>query len=282
VETVTKTPEQMGESFAQPNMQERFGTWAERAIKEARQEKKEDKSGSREIDLKGRTDDEREWIEKVAEKDESGKESRRDSSAERESPARTEQRPGGKSGEKPSASESTDSPSEPLSGDRHWQALEGKVVLGKKELDAHWRAVDTRMGVALRYMDQHPQKAQMEEGFRALFAGMPSARGDAFMQNLVTALAEVPNPGEVLRHITVQPEDREFLRRVKDWKGLRAAIQTVSKQYPAPTSQASRKPRAPKPPSEVGGRGSATDDSTRNADNFSSFSESMSRRYTQR
>jgi hypothetical protein len=286
METLTKSPEQMSESFAQPDMQERFGAWAERAVKEARQEKKEEKSGPREISLKGRPDDEREWIEQVAQKDGPAKESRRDSSAEKETTAHGEQRPeetesGKPDGENP-AGESTEPAHEPIAADRYW---EGKLEK-KEEHENHWRQVDARAGVILQFINSSPEKEQIVQGLKAFFAGKPKAWQDAISPDLYTALAEVGSPGKVMRHIALQPEDREVLRTAKNSKELRGYIQTIAKLYPAAVSkaksQASPKPRAPKPPSEVGGRGSATDDSTRDAENFSNFSESMKRRYAQR
>jgi hypothetical protein len=287
VETLTKTPEAMSESFTQPDMQERFGAWAERAVKEARQEKKEEKSGPREISLKGRPDDEREWIEQVAEKDEPAKESRRQSSAEKEDAPRNEERPrgseSGKSDGEKAASEPTDAAPEPIPADRYW---EGKIK-DKEEHESHWRQVDARAGVVLQFINSHPQKEQIVQGLKAVFAGKPAAWIKAFEPDFYVALAEVASPGEVLRHIALQPQDREVLRTAKNSQELRAYIKTIAKSYPASASQASPKPRAPnprapKPPSEVGGRGSAPDDSTRNAENFSSFSESMNRRYARR
>jgi hypothetical protein len=274
--------ERMSEPFSEPSMQENFESWAARSISHSKQEKKEKEkhSGPREIKLAGRSEEEKDFIEKVAQQDESkdsAKESRRDGSTEKEATARTEQQPSAKENEKPAVGESDDSPSEPLSGDlaeRHWQ---GK--LQGPEIENHIQQVNSRAGIIMKYINQHPQKAQIADGFRAIFAGRPPAEYQAFFRDLTTALAEVPDPGRVFQHITLQPHDREFLRNVKNPKDLRAAIQTIAKQYPASAPQASPKPRAPKPPSEVGGRGAVGDDGTRGDGDFSSFSAKMNQRY---
>ncbi len=266
--------ERLSEPFAKPSMQEDFEKWAARSIAHSKEEKKEKEknSGPREIKLAGRPEEEREFIEKVAQKDEStdsAKESRRES---------TEQRSDAKESEKPATGEANNSPREPLSGDRHWQAVEGKATFTKQEANDHWDHVGNRAGVALDYINKHPQKAQIEEGLRGFFDSKTPV-GQVFFRDFSTALAEVPNPGEVLRHIALKAEDRNWLRsNVKNWKELRAAIQTISKHYAA-SSQASPKPRAPKPPSEVGGRGAVADDGTRGETEFSSFAKRQSQRY---
>jgi hypothetical protein len=285
--------DRMAESFSEPSPDEHFKAWSERVVSHGKQEKKEKQNGPREIKLAGRSSEEREWIEKVAQKDESkdsGKESRRESAAEKDDANRTEQRPDAKAaekseakaGEKSAATESNDSPSEPLSGDlaeRHWQ---GK--LQGPEIEKHISQVNSRVGIIMEHINQHPQKAQIEDGFRALMAGRNSGVDKpGFFRDLATALAEVPDPGRVFQHITMQPQDREFLRNVKTAKELRAAIQTIAKAYPGSASKAAEvRPRAPKPPSEVGGRGAETDDGTRGESNFSNFSARMSQRYAQR
>jgi len=268
--------ERMAESFTEPTQAERFESWAERVVSHGKQEKKEKEkhSGPHEIKLAGRSEEERDFIEKVGQRDDSAKESRRENAKESE-------KPDTKAGEKSTASEPNNSPSDPISGDRHWEALEGKVQFNEKEMQDHWNNVNSRAGVVMQYVNQHPQKAQIEQGFRALMAGRPQGQGanEPFFRDLSFALAEVPNPGEVFRHITLKAEDREFVRRVKNWKELRAAIHTVSKHYLASAPQASPKPRAPKPPPEVGGRGAVGDDGTRGETEFSSFAKRQSQRY---
>ncbi len=282
--------ERLSEPFAKPSMQEDFEKWSARVISHGKQEQKERQknSGPREIKMAGRSEAEREFIEKVAQKDESAKDSAKEKdaakAAEQNPNAKESEKPAAKAGEKPATSASADSPVEPISGDRHWEALEGKVQFNEKEMQDHWNNVSSRAGIVLEYIKQHPQKAQIEEGFRALMAGRPQGQGlnEPFFRDLSMALAEVPNPGEVFRHITMQPEDRNFLRKCKNWRELRDAIRRVSAAYPASASQASPKPRAPRPPTEVGGRGAVADDGTRGDGDFSSFSAKMNQRYRRR
>src|SRR5579862_8178157 len=97
--TLTKTEEShvgrmAEESFSIPTMSERFEEWAARSISHAKKEEKENegKHRPRETSLKDRSDEEREWIEKVGQKDESEKDSSAKSSAEKDAAKRTEQR----------------------------------------------------------------------------------------------------------------------------------------------------------------------------------------------
>ena len=269
--TLSKTEaahvERMAGAFAEPTMEEQFKEWAPRVLSHEKQEKKEKEknAGPREVKLEDRPDEEKKFLAAVGEKNES----------EKASPAK------GSAG-KDAASESNDSPVEPLSGDRHWQALEGKVAITKEEANAHWDHVGSRAGVALDYVNKSPEKAQIEQGLRGFF-DTNTPGGQAFFRDFSTVLAEVPNPGEVLHHIALRSEDRNWLRtNVKNWKELRTAIQTISKHYAGSASQASpkpRAPRAPKPPSELSGRGSAGDDGLRGESDFTSFSAKMNERY---
>jgi hypothetical protein len=285
--TLTKNEEahveRMADSFAEPTMSERFNEWASRTIGEAKREEKkvEGKHRPREVELEDRSDEEKKFIKAVGEKDESEKAPAK-SAAEKDAakPAGSE-KPPAKAGEKSVASESDDSPGEPLSGDlaeRHWQ---GK--LQGPEIEKHISQVNSRAGIILKHISQHPQKAQIEQGFRALMAGKSSGLDKpSFFRDLSIALAEVNSPAEVFHHITMQPEDREVIRNCKNPKELRAAIQTVAKHYPGKAKEKvpEPKPRAPKPPSEVGGRGAAGDDGTRGDGDFTSFSQKMDQRYT--
>jgi hypothetical protein len=269
METLSKTEqahvERMSEPFAESSPQENFEKWAERSISHSKEEKKEKQknSGPREIKLTGRPEEEREWIEKVAQKDES-KDSAKES--EKGATARPEQRPDAK----PTTSEPNSSPNEPLSGDQHWNTkYEGK------QAQEHWQRIDGRIGIALQHISQDPQRQKIEQGLQAIFAGKNPAQQSAFLGVLATSLAEVPNPGEVLRHFALQPEHREALRQAKNWQEIRSYVHQVSKAYPAAASQASPKPRASKPPSEVGGRGAVVDDGTRGETDFGNFSARM-------
>ena len=273
METLTKTVDQMSESFAQPDVQKSFESWAERAGKEARQEEKKEQkryetaSERHEISLKEMSPEDREWFEKVGQRDESAKEPQKDA-AKIEHSEKRENKPEAKAAEKSTASEPSNSPSEPLSGDRHWQ---NDVVPSEKELNDFRSRVESRAQAALEYINKHPEKEKIVQGLR----GMTADKGREFEGDLHKSLAEVPNPGEVLRHLALMPSDREALRGVKDWKQLRAAIQTISKHYAAaaPDKKASEiRPRAPKPPSEVAGRAAAGDGGEMD---FSSFEKNM-------
>lgn len=289
--TLTKNEEadveRMASSFSEPSMSERATDWFTRTIAAAKREEKraEGKHRPREVKLDegDRSDDEKKFLQTVAEKIEPEKKPPAKSATEKDA-AKPAEHQSAKESEKPNAkpSEKTvgESPSEPLSGDRHWQAVEGKVAFTKEEAADHWDRVGNRAGVALEYINRSPEKAQIEAGLRGFF-DTRTPGGQAFFRDFSTALAEVPNPGEVLRHIALKAEDRNWLRsNVKDWKGLRTAIQTISKHYAPSTSQPSPKPRAPKPPSEVGGRGAVPGEGGET--DFGSVSARMSQRYFQR
>ncbi len=73
METLTKAEEshveRMSESFKPTTMQEDFEGWASRVKSEEKKSAKEERVGPREVSLKGRSDEEKEWISKVAEKE---------------------------------------------------------------------------------------------------------------------------------------------------------------------------------------------------------------------
>jgi hypothetical protein len=289
--------ERMAGAFSKPTVDEAFNNWMTRAVSEQKKEEKKEggKHRPREISLDDRDDAEREFIKAVGQKDESTEGGKPDAKAKesaKESPnaaekdaakgaeQRTQSEKPAKAGEKPAAGESGTSPIEPLPADRHWSAkFEGKDV--GKGLETHWQQVRGRIGVALEYVNQQPEKAQIEQGWRALVESKKPASQSAFVHDLATALAEIANPGEVLRHITLQAADRAALGKSQNWQQVRAAVQAISKHY-AGESQTSAKPRAPKPPAEVGGRGAATDDAAQAAardNNFRGFDAAMRQRY---
>lgn len=278
--------ERMAESFSEPTMSERFEEWAARSISHSDKEKKEYewKHRPRETSLKDKSDEEREFIDKVGQREESEKDSSAKSSTEKDAAAkRSEQRqnanekPEAKADEKSAASEPNNSPSEPLSGERHWEAkFEGK------ENDDFQRRVNSRVEVALDYIDKHADKPKIQEGMRGFFQRQDPAHAQAFLSDFAKALAEVPNPGEVIRHIGLHAQDREVLRNAASWKEVRAAVRTISKHYAtaAPDKKVTEiRPRAPKPPTELPARSAAGDDGTRGETSFSSFSTRQSQHY---
>jgi hypothetical protein len=274
--TLTKNEEAQVErgaaSFSEPTMEERFNGWAQRVASQGKQEKKEreERYDPPDISMKGRSDEEKAFFEAVGEREESSKEPEKDAAKRTEERSDTkESNPDSKVGEK-SASESTNSPSEPLSGDRHWQ---NDHVPSEKELNDFRSRVESRAQVALDYINQHAEREKIVQGLR----GMTADKGREFEGDLHKCLSECVNPGEVLRHLALMPSDREALRNVKDSKAMRAAIRTISTHYSASAPQASPKPRAPKPPSEVGGRGAAGDDGGET--DFANLSARMNQRY---
>lgn len=280
--TLTKAEEAVvkegAEAFRQPEMQKEWEGWAKRSILHSREREKESagKYRPREINLEDFDKGEREWMDKVADKVES-RESSKESQSGREANERAEQRP---EGEKPTPGETNNSAFEPIAAERYWQSkAQGAAKVESKDVADHWRRVNDGMAaVVVKYINEHPEKEQIAQGLKRFYADKSPEWVNAVEPDLFTALSEVPNPGEVFRHIALQPNDRDALRKVKNWQELRAAIQTISKHYGA-TSQASPKPsprpRAPRPPSEVGGRGAATE----NANNFRAMEAEIKQQY---
>lgn len=307
METATKTVEQMSEGLAQPDMQERFSAWANRAETESRQEQKEKQKNSapREISLKDRADDEREWIEKVAQKDESkesAKESQRgsaergaaesaDSRGAREQPAKLTQAEADTYWRQISAG--TNQEWQKAVGPELSKAL-GKVANARDamaylaaqpgilqnvknvgELEAAVHMAGTLQEAAGR----HPDAATK---IRAATTEI-MAKAPPFVQAFVNESEQI---GELLYVLADQPTLNKLLETAKTnpGKALRVLHDMELDVRKALSAQKApeAKPRAPKPPVEVGGRGAAADDGTTRGElNFRDFSEKQNQRYRQ-
>src|SRR5260370_8893431 len=99
--TLTKTEEahverMSEESFSEPTMAERFQEFATRSISHSKKEEKENEKSyaPREISLKDRSDEEKDFIEKVGQRDESAKEPQKDAAKHaKQRPDATETKP---------------------------------------------------------------------------------------------------------------------------------------------------------------------------------------------
>jgi len=149
----------------------------------------------------------------------------------------------------PSNDSKDDDAPDPAKHDHLW--VEGKRYSEKERQDIGTR-VEKMAGKAMDHIESHPRRADIESGLRNMFAGREAMQNDAYM-----AIAEVPNPGEVIAHLGLQPQDRQTLLAITNARDLRAAVHRISKHVmPKPEA----KPRAPKPPSQVGGRASSIGD----------------------
>src|SRR6185312_11867775 len=117
------------------------------------------------------------------------------------------------------------------------------------ELQTFHRTVDTQARSATEHIQKHHDRIHIEAGLRGAFPDK------AMFSDFITALAEVPNPGEVLAHIGLNKQDRDTLRSSPHWQAIRSAIHQISKGLLPKPKELAPRPRAPKPPSEVGGRG---------------------------
>ena len=206
METLTsKTVEQMSEPFSEPSVQENFSSWAERSIAHSTKEKKEREktSGPREINLKGRSDEEKEFIEAVGQKDESAKESQRDS-AKRDAANRNEQR---SDDEKSTAGESTNSRVAPKE--------QGKLT--QAEADGYWRQISAGKDLAWqKEVGPHLAKVLGEIGnekavMQALAAQPELVRNARNVDQLRAAVEQVSTAhksvSEVMRQAAVRHPD---------------------------------------------------------------------------
>lgn len=325
METATKTVEQMGQGFAQPDAQEIFVDWAKRSAAHSQQEAK-DRTGShgpREISLKDRPADEQEFIKSVGIKDES-KESAKESRREDSSVRHAERADGGTS----SAGESANSrvaPKEQIkltgaeldtrwrqvsaSGNAQWQkaspALQADLVKVLGAVDNHQEAV-------MKHLAAHPEELHQVKDAKALQAAVHQIAMDAELkqatvrhpdarEKIVAATAEIMadrTPFFVKTFVDESPVIGELLYLLADQTTLSKLIETA-KANPGKalrilhdmeldirkalstekTSESRAKPRAPRPPVEVGGRAAVGDDGTRGDENFASFSHKMEQRY---
>lgn len=324
----TKTVEQMSEGFAQPDAQEGFAAWAKLSAAHSQKEEKEraDSHRPREISLKDRPEAEREWIQAVAEKDESkdsGKESRREDSV------RSAER---SDGAKSTAGESTNPHAAPkaqskLTGadlDTRWRQVSGgnsqwqtaspafqaelvKVLGGVENQEEVMAAMATHpeafhgvkdpkaLQAAVHHVATH---VSMNEMLRQAEAKHPGAKGKIIAATTEIMADRTPffvkafvNESNVIGELLYVLADQATLNKVLETaktnpgKALRVLhdmeteISKALSSEKAAGSQSSPKPRAPRPPSEVGGRSAAGDDGTRGAESFGDFSTRQNQRY---
>lgn len=321
---LTKTVDQMAESFSEPTQAEGFAAWANRAEKEARQEKKkeEGKYAPRVISLDGRPEKEREFIKGVRQTDESAaKESPRDS-AERGASVRNEQR---SEGDKSTAAESTSSRVAPkeqgkltqaeaegywrqisAGKDQAWQKAVGPVLskalrdvenakgvmqglAAQPELVRDVRNVETavqQLSTAHKSVSEEVRQATVRhpdaaEKIKAATTEVMSDKTPFFVKAFI-------NDSEVLGELLYTLADATTLNNLLETakanpgKALRVLhsmeldVQRALSKQKAPEVR----PRAPKPPSEVGGRAAATDDDRTNGEmSFAEVDRKMRQAY---
>lgn len=319
--TLTKTEEshveRMAGAFAEPTVEEQFKEWAPRVLAHGKEQKaeKEKNAGPREISLKGRTEEERNYIEGSAQKvDDSAKESRRESSAERNATGRTEQH-----------------------SDRDSASSHEQGKLTRTEADNHLRQITSgghaAWGNALtKALDELPDGLRESViGHIAAHSGDRQALGEVKtvqdLQGSVDKIAAYYRMSDMVKQTTAKHPDAaakiksatndivtkapmfvqafvndseelgELLYTLADPATLNNLLETaktnpgkalrvlrdmeldIQKALSGERSRASR-PRAPKPPSELSARGAAGGDGGET--DFGSVSARMSQLYFQR
>jgi hypothetical protein len=145
--------------------------------------------------------------------------------------------------------------------------------------------LDKQAGKAVEFLNKHEQRRQIDMGLRNMWAGChPQMAAD-----FTYALAEIKNPGEVLAHIGLNKSDRDGFTSLKTRGDMRWAVHALAKELldKAGAQKAAvveeRRPRAPKPPTEVGGRGAPAeraDIAAAREGNFKNFDLAMRAKYS--
>jgi hypothetical protein len=300
----TKTVEQMSEGFAQPDAQESFTDWAKRSAAHSQKEEK-DRAGShgpREISLKDRPADEQEFIRSVGIKDgstESAKKSRReDSSVQR--------------AERKLTGAELDTRWRQISagGNAQWQTASPAF---QAELAKTLGGVDNQEEV-MQHLAAHPEELHHVKDAKALQAAVHyiatresmsaevkqatirhpdakekifSAAGEIMADRTPLFVKAFVNESEVIGELLYTLSDSTTLNKVIETakanpgKAMRVLhdMELDIRKALSNEKTSRAKPRAPRPPVEVGGRGAAGDDSTFGSGNFSDFSTRQSQRY---
>ena len=169
--------------------------------------------------------------------------------------------------------------------ERAWtQNLEGK---DRDDFVAH---LDKQAQSGVDFIAKHANRQQIESGLKQLFTGLPDA--EARYRDFTLALAETKIPGELLAHVGLTKNDREAFRMVQDRQNMRWAVHGLALELltkagsEKPAEQVEeRRPRAPKPPTIIGGRGAPperADLAAARAGDFKSFDAAMRAKYASR
>lgn len=145
----------------------------------------------------------------------------------------------------------------------------------------------------LSYVGQASARESMSEMLREAAAKHPDAAGKIrtatadIMSKAPQFVQHMVNDSEVIGELLYTLADQKTLNNLlntartnpgKAIRVLRDMEVDIQRALSAEKAPAAR-PRAPKPPSEVGGRGAATDDGTRGESDFRNFSARQARRY---
>lgn len=166
--------------------------------------------------------------------------------------------------------------------ERAWtERLEGK---DRDDFLAH---VNKQAQTGVDFIAKHERSREIQAGLQNMFAGVPHA--EAKFHDFTLALSEVRNGGEVLAEIGLDKVARAVLTNVRTRQEMRNVVFGLAGQLmnkarsEKPTAQPEeRRPRAPKPPSEVGGRGAPAeraDIAAARDGNFKAFDAAMRAKY---
>src|SRR4029077_9913324 len=142
-------------------------------------------------------------------------------------------------------------------GERAWtEQLQGK------DHDDWMAHVHKQAQAGVNFIANHERSREIQSGLTNLLAGFPQAEAQARFEDFTRALSEVRNPGAVLAEIGLDRAARSVFRGVSNRQemrdlvfGLAGHLMTKSTSVKAAAQPEDRRRRAPKPPTEVGGRG---------------------------
>jgi hypothetical protein len=167
--------------------------------------------------------------------------------------------------------------------ERAWtEKLEGP---DRDQFMAH---VDKQAQGAVDFVAKHERTHDIQSGLKTLFAGLPQAEVQHRFHDFTLALNEVRNPGAVLAEIGLDQVARNVLMAVRNRQEMRnvvfgLAVELAQKARSAKAAaRPEPRPRAPRPPSEVGGRGAPAeraDIAAAREGNFKAFDAAQRAKY---
>jgi hypothetical protein len=169
-------------------------------------------------------------------------------------------------------------------GERAWtEQLQGR------DHDDWMAHVNKQAKSGVDFIAKHERSREIQSGLTNLLAGFPQAEAQARFEDFTRALSEVRNPGAVLAEIGLDRAARSVFREVRNRQemrnvvfGLAGHLMNKARSVKAAAQPEERRPRAPKPPTEVGGRGAPAeraDIAAARAGDFKAFDAAQRAKY---
>jgi hypothetical protein len=282
----------MASSFREPTMEERSKSWMERAVLAQKQEdkKSEKQSGPREVKLAGRPQEEQDFYKSAGVRDDSERETfLRDGilppAKETAKPEEKSQHDAAKNADEQKqgaddGSTKADSDAPPHYADKNWTP------------EGHHERKRNMMSAI-----QELPKAVLEKVIVPIGPGgiVHTKGGDLHAGEFIMGfIADTRNPAAVVKYIADYDISKTWQwRNESDLKKIMAQLHLIDQTVGsggagnganngARQGETRPKPRAPKPPQEIGGRGAATEDAAIAAardGNFGAFDAEHKRRH---